>query len=58
MYAMSRLANALIDLKDYLKAKESPYKIVENVHGEIHPNLQIAFNLTLNDSSRNALSSF
>jgi hypothetical protein len=47
MYAMSRLANTLIDLKDYLKAKESPYKIVENVHGEIHPNLQIAFNLTL-----------
>jgi hypothetical protein len=47
IHAMSRLANALIDLNDYLEAKESPYKIMENIHGEIHPNLQIAFNLTL-----------
>jgi hypothetical protein len=47
IHAMSRLANALIDLNDYLEAKESPYRIMENIHGEIHPNLQIAFNLTL-----------
>lgn len=47
IHAMSRLANALIDLNDYLEAKESPYKIMENIHGEIHPNLQVAFNLTL-----------
>ncbi len=47
IHAKSRLANALIDLNDYLEAKESPYKIMENIHGEIHPNLQIAFNLTL-----------
>jgi hypothetical protein len=47
IHAMSRLANALINLNDYLEAKESPYKIMENIHGEIHPNLQVAFNLTL-----------
>jgi hypothetical protein len=47
IHAMSRLADALIDLNDDLGAKESPYKIMGNIHGEIHPNLQIAFNLTL-----------
>jgi hypothetical protein len=45
--AKSKLAEALVDLNEYLWAKESPYKIMENIHGEIHPNLQIAFNLTL-----------
>lgn len=45
--AKSRLVDALLNLKKDLEIKVSPYKIMEDVHGEIHPNLQIAFNLTL-----------
>jgi hypothetical protein len=45
--AKLRLAEALGYLNEYLEARESPYKIMENIHGLIHPNLQIAFNLTL-----------
>jgi hypothetical protein len=45
--AKSRLVDALINLKKDLGIKASPYRIMEVIHGEIHPNLQIAFNLTL-----------
>ncbi len=45
--AKSDLSNALFELKKAIESKESPYKIMEIVHGKVHPNLQIAFNLTL-----------
>jgi hypothetical protein len=45
--AKLKLAEALVYLNENLDARESPYKIMENIHGVIHPNLQIAFNLTL-----------
>jgi hypothetical protein len=45
--AESDLNSALYDLRKDIEAKESPSKIMEDVHGRIHPNLQIAFNLTL-----------
>jgi hypothetical protein len=45
--AKSDLSDALYDLKKDIEIKESPYKIMEDVHGRVHPNLQIAFNLTL-----------
>jgi hypothetical protein len=45
--AKSDLNSALYDLRKDIEAKESPSKIMEDVHGRIHPNLQIAFNLTL-----------
>jgi hypothetical protein len=45
--AKSRLVDALLNLKKHLEIKASPYKIMEDVHGEVHPNLQIAFNLKL-----------
>lgn len=41
------LSRALYDLRKDIEAKESPSKIMEDVHVRIHPNLQIAFNLTL-----------
>ena len=45
--AKSDLSSALYDLRKDIEIKESPSKIMEDVHGRIHPNLQIAFNLTL-----------
>lgn len=45
--AKSDLSSALYDLRKDIETKESPSKIMEDVHGRIHPNLQIAFNLTL-----------
>jgi hypothetical protein len=45
--AKSDLSSALYDLRKNIETKESPSKIMEDVHGRIHPNLQIAFNLTL-----------
>jgi hypothetical protein len=41
------LGNALYDLKEAIELKASPYKVMEIVHGKVHPNLQIAFSLTL-----------
>jgi hypothetical protein len=43
----SDLSDALYDLRKHIEIKESPSKIMEDVHGRVHPNLQIAFNLTL-----------
>jgi hypothetical protein len=45
--AKSRLVDALLNLKKHLEIKASPYKIMEDVHGEVHLNLQIAFNFKL-----------
>lgn len=45
--ANSDLGSAVYGLKKAVESKESPYKIMEIVHGKVHPNLQLAFNLTL-----------
>jgi hypothetical protein len=45
--AKSDLSGALYDLRKHIETKENPSKIMEDVHGRVHPNLQIAFNLTL-----------
>jgi hypothetical protein len=45
--AKSDLSGALYDLRKDIETNESPSKIMEDVHGRIHPDLQIAFNLTL-----------
>ena len=45
--ANSDLGSAVYELKKAVESKESPYKIMEIVHGKVHPNLQLAFNLTL-----------
>jgi hypothetical protein len=45
--ANSDLSGALYDLRKDIETKANPSKIMEDVHGRIHPNLQIAFNLTL-----------
>ena len=41
------LGSAVYGLKKSVESKESPYKIMEIVHGNVHPNLQLAFNLTI-----------
>jgi hypothetical protein len=45
--ANSDLGSAVYGLKKAVESRESPYKIMEIVHGKVHPNLQLAFNLTL-----------
>ncbi len=45
--AKSDLSDSLYDLEKDIELKESPYRIMQDVHGKVHPNLQIAFNLTL-----------
>jgi hypothetical protein len=45
--AKSDLSSALDDLRKNIETKESPFIIMEDVHGMIHPNLQIAFKLAL-----------
>jgi hypothetical protein len=45
--AKSDLSGALYDLRKNIETRENPSKIMEDVHVRIHPNLQIAFNLTL-----------
>ena len=51
--AKSDLSGGLYDLGKNIETKEGPSKIMEDVHVRIHPNLQIAFNLTLKDSFHN-----
>ena len=41
------LKKSLDDLKDNIENISQPSKIMEIVHGKVHPNLQLAFNLTL-----------
>jgi hypothetical protein len=45
--AKADLGNSLYDLKKAIELKEKPLRIMEIVHGKVHPNLQLAFNLTL-----------
>ena len=42
-----KLVKVLEQLKIALQNKMPPASIMEIVHGQIHPNLQIAFNLEL-----------
>ena len=46
--AIDDLGDALFDLRKDIEMHASPSKIMENVHGGVHPDLQMAFNLTLN----------
>ena len=41
------LKESLHELKDNIENISQPSKIMEIVHGKVHPNLQLAFNLTL-----------
>ena len=41
------LKKSLHELKENIENISQPSKIMEIVHGKIHPNLQMAFNLTL-----------
>jgi hypothetical protein len=49
--AMERVVKGLDQLKVSIKNMESPVTILGTVHGEIQPNLQIAFNLQLAPST-------
>jgi len=43
----SPLASSLYELQNEVTSVASPMKIMEIVHAKVHPNLQLAFNLTL-----------
>ena len=45
--AISNLGDALDDLKKNIETEKSPYKIMEIVHGRVHPNLQMGFDLII-----------
>ncbi len=45
--AKADLGNSLYELKNAIELKKEPLKIMEIVHGKVHSNLQLAFNLTL-----------
>lgn len=45
--SLSNLENSLKELSDSINEFALPSKIMEIVHGKVHPNLQVAFNLTL-----------
>jgi hypothetical protein len=45
--SLSNLENSLEELSDNINEFSQPSKIMEIVHGKVHPNLQVAFNLTL-----------
>lgn len=42
---LKKLENGLIELNNVIKNKENAMKVMEIVHTQIHPNLQILFNL-------------
>ncbi len=48
---MERMVKGLDQLKLSLENVESPVTVLGTVHGEIQPNLQIAFNLQLAPST-------
>lgn len=52
--SMQEIQNGLEELKMSIQSKESPSKLTEVVHGQIHPNLQTAFDLELAKSSTNS----
>ncbi|MBA3750819.1 MAG: hypothetical protein H0X03_08040, partial [Nitrosopumilus sp.] len=45
--SLSNLKDALYELNKDINQLDPPSKIMEIIHGKIHPNLQLAFNLTL-----------
>jgi hypothetical protein len=45
--SLSILKNSLTDLNENIYNYSDPSKIMEIVHGKVHPSLQLAFNLTL-----------
>jgi hypothetical protein len=47
--SLSNLKNSLKELSDNINEFALPSKIMEIVHGKVHPNLQMAFNLQLRD---------
>ncbi|HEX2407085.1 MAG TPA: hypothetical protein VHJ38_07730 [Nitrososphaeraceae archaeon] len=44
---LKKLENGLVELNNAIKNKENAMKVMEIVHTQIHPNLQILFNLKL-----------
>lgn len=46
--SLNNLGEDLMDLSYSINNKTDPLKIMSTVHTKIHPNLQAAFNLTLN----------
>ena len=44
---LKKLENGLIEFNNAIKNKENPIKVMEIVHTQIHPNLQILFNLKI-----------
>jgi hypothetical protein len=42
---LKKLENGLLELNNAIKNKENAMKVMEIVHTQIHPNLQILFNL-------------
>jgi len=44
---IKKLENGLTEFNNVLKNKENPIKVMEIVHTQIHPNLQILFNLKI-----------
>ncbi len=45
--SLSHLKKSLNELSESIHNYSNPSKIMEIVHGKVHPNLQLAFNLTL-----------
>jgi len=45
---LKKLENGLTEFNNAIKNKENPMKVMEIVHTQIHPNLQILFNLKIN----------
>lgn len=44
---LAKLENGLTEFNNAIKNKENPMKVMEIVHTQIHPNLQILFNLKI-----------
>jgi hypothetical protein len=44
---LKKLGNGLTEFNNAIKNKENPMKVMEIVHTQIHPNLQILFNLKI-----------
>ena len=44
---LEKLENGLVELNNAIKNKETPMKVMEVVHTQIHPNLQVLFNLKI-----------
>lgn len=45
---IEKLENGLTEFNNAIRNKENPIKVMEIVHTQIHPNLQILFNLKIN----------